>query len=168
MRLGIGVAAILVGVACLRSGADGQHVLGANWLSGLTSGLDALNRNIQDNVQQLNQRITESVNTEVAQVRRLTDDLNKGIADGTIRTNGGGTIVNGNNIFVSDGRGTKTVQSGRTSDGTEYVRELSESTVGDTLRHVVKIYYPKANVTKIYGFTLDLKDIAAKPVPIAK
>ncbi|XP_076651542.1 uncharacterized protein LOC143358353 [Halictus rubicundus] len=165
MRLEIGVA-ILVGVAFLRSGADGQYVLGETWANDLTRNLGLLNRNIQENVHQLNQRISDTVGAEVAQVRRLTDNLNEGIARGTIKTTGGVNIVSGNNLIVSDNGGTRIVQSGRTSNGTAYVREISETVMGDTLRHVDKIHYPATNVTRVYGFTLDLNDVGTNPVPI--
>ncbi|XP_076296056.1 uncharacterized protein LOC143216664 [Lasioglossum baleicum] len=162
----LGIVAILVVVVLFRSGVDGQNILGTNWVNDLTRNLGALNRNIQENVQQLNQRISESVGSEVAQVRQLTDNLNEGIATGRIQAISGGTIVNGNNIVVSNERETKIVMSGRTSDGKAFVRELSESVVGDTLRHVVKITYPMLNVTRVYGFTIDLKHVDSKPVPI--
>ncbi|OAD51944.1 hypothetical protein WN48_03860 [Eufriesea mexicana] len=58
------------------SGTDGQTYVGTDWLKGLSQNIDALNRNIQQNVHQLNQRIQETVHGNLAQVYRLTENLN--------------------------------------------------------------------------------------------
>ncbi|CAK9807420.1 hypothetical protein ANTQUA_LOCUS5191 [Anthophora quadrimaculata] len=156
------VAAILVGVL-LCSGSDGQASVGTDWLSGLSANIDALNRNIQQNVQQLNQRIQETVHGNLEQVHRLTENLNEELATARPATV---QAIGGNNVILSGNDGTKIVQSGRTSDGKPYVRETTDKIVGDTLRHVERIYDPTTNSSKVYGYTLDLKDPGAKPVPI--
>lgn len=76
------------------------------------------------------------------------------------------SVVGGNNMIVMNNGGTTIVQSGRTSDGKLFVRESTDKIVGDTLRHVERIYDPAMNTSKVHGYTLDLKDPNAKPVPI--
>lgn len=75
------------------------------------------------------------------------------------------TVGSGSSVIQTND-GTRIVQSGRTSDGKPYVRESTDKIVGDTLRHVERIYDPTTNSTKVHGYTLDLKDPNAKPVPI--
>lgn len=74
--------------------------------------------------------------------------------------------IGGNNVVLTNNDGTKIVQSGRTSDGKQYVRESTDKIVGDTLRHVDRIYDPATKTSRVYGYTLNLKDLTAKPVPI--
>lgn len=157
---GVTSVAILLGLL-LCSGSDGQRILGMDWLGGLTANIDALNRNIQQNVQELNQRIQDTVQSNLAQVQRATENLNEEVASGRIQS-----VVGGNNMIVTNNGGTTIVQSGRTSDGKLFVRESTDKIVGDTLRHVERIYDPAMNTSKVHGYTLDLKDPNAKPVPI--
>ncbi|XP_017765226.1 PREDICTED: uncharacterized protein LOC108554452 [Eufriesea mexicana] len=160
--IGVGVSvAILVG-AMLYSGTDGQTYVGTDWLKGLSQNIDALNRNIQQNVHQLNQRIQETVHGNLAQVYRLTENLNAEAATGPASVQ----AIGGNNVILSGHDGTKIVHSGRTSDGKPFIRESTDKVVGDTLRHVERIYDPTTNTSKVHGYTLDLKDPGAKPVPI--
>ncbi|XP_029052785.1 uncharacterized protein LOC114880677 [Osmia bicornis bicornis] len=154
------VAILLVG-AMLCSGCNGQAVPGTNWLQGLSQSIEALNRNIQQNVQQVNQRVQETVRSNLEQVDQLRENLNEGSGPGNVQIIGGN-----NNLFVSGQDGTKIVYSGRTSDGKPFVRETTDKVVGDTLRHVDKIYDPATKVSRVHGYTLDLKDPNAKPVPI--
>ncbi|KOC59162.1 hypothetical protein WH47_11238 [Habropoda laboriosa] len=145
------------------SGSDGQVFVGTDWLDGLSANIDALNRNIQQNVQQLNERIQETVQGNLEQVREMTKNLKEELATARPATV---QAVGSNNVILSSNDGTKIVQSGRTSDGKPYVRETTDKIVGDTLRHVERIYDPTTNSSKVHGYTLDLKDPNAKPVPI--
>lgn len=156
-----GVAFAIFVATMLCSGSNGQAYAGTGWLSGLSESIDALNRNIQQSVQQLNQQVQQTVQANLAQVHRMTDDLKERIA-----TEGAAVQTSGSNILVSGNDGTKIVQSGRTSDGKPYVRESVDKIVGDTLRHTERIYDPTTKTTKVHGYTLDLKDPNAKPVPI--
>ncbi|KZC11081.1 PREDICTED: uncharacterized protein LOC107189225 isoform X2 [Dufourea novaeangliae] len=157
MGPGIGIATIVAAILC--SHLDGQGIQGADWLGDLTKSISELNRNIQENVQQLNREVQERVQSNVEHAHRLTSNLDKKLVPGTAQTTG-------NNVVVSDGHGTRIVQSGRTSNGRTFVRESSDDIVDDTLRHVDKIYDPEANTTRVYGYTLNLKDPNAKPVLI--
>ncbi|XP_017796661.1 PREDICTED: uncharacterized protein LOC108577941 [Habropoda laboriosa] len=156
------VVAMIAG-ALLCSGSDGQVFVGTDWLDGLSANIDALNRNIQQNVQQLNERIQETVQGNLEQVREMTKNLKEELATARPATV---QAVGSNNVILSSNDGTKIVQSGRTSDGKPYVRETTDKIVGDTLRHVERIYDPTTNSSKVHGYTLDLKDPNAKPVPI--
>ncbi|CAL7938336.1 unnamed protein product [Xylocopa violacea] len=149
--------AILV-AAALCSSTNGQ----ADWLAGLNENIDALNKNIQQNVQHLNRQIHQTVQANLAQVHQLTDNLREKIATNVDVAQ----MIGGNNVILSTSDGTKIVQSGRTSDGKPYVRESTDKIVGDTLRHLERIYDPTTNSSKVHGYTLDLKDPNAKPVPI--
>ncbi|XP_076240881.1 uncharacterized protein LOC143183255 isoform X2 [Calliopsis andreniformis] len=131
-----------------------------NWLGGLTESIGELNKNIQQNVQQLNQRVQQTVQENLSQVHQLTGNLNEEMASGRMSVSGG------NNVVLTNQDGTTIVQSGRTSDGKEYVRQSTDKIVGDTLRHVDRIYDPATNTSRVHGYTLDLKDPNAKPVPI--
>ncbi|XP_076677540.1 uncharacterized protein LOC143373832 isoform X2 [Andrena cerasifolii] len=139
---------------------SGQGILGMDWLSGLTESIGTLNRNIQHNVQQLNQQIQHTVQSNLAQVHRMTENLPKDIGTGNVQLSGVGNLV------LQDNDGTTIVQSGRTSDGKTFVRKTTDRIVGDTLRHLERIYDPATNTSKMHGYTLNLKDPNAKPVPI--
>lgn len=76
--------------------------------------------------------------------------------------------IGGNNVIISNNDGMKIVHSGRTSDGKPYVRESTDKIVGDILRHVERIYDPTMNTSKVLGYTLDLKDPDARPIPISE
>ncbi|KAK9308865.1 hypothetical protein QLX08_001280 [Tetragonisca angustula] len=153
---------VAIVVAAMSCRSNGQVLGGTDWLRGLNENIEALNRNIQQNVQQLNQRIHETVQENLAHVHRMTENLNEELANApaSVYTVGGGSSV------IQSNDGTRIVQSGRTSDGKPYVRESTDRIVGDTLRHVERIYDPTTNSTKVHGYTLDLKDPNAKPVPI--
>ncbi|XP_012146925.1 uncharacterized protein LOC100879309 [Megachile rotundata] len=144
--------AILVAMC---SGSSGQW--SPDWVSGLSRNIEALNRNIQENVRQVNLGVQEAVRGSLEQARQAT---NEKLISGDVQ------IIGGNNAIVSNQDGVKFVRSGHTSDGKPYTRESSEQIVGDVLRHVLKVYYPATNTTAVHGYTLDLKDPNAKPVPI--
>ncbi|XP_003692061.1 uncharacterized protein LOC100868947 isoform X1 [Apis florea] len=160
MRGGI-VASISVVIfvgAMLCSSSDGQVYMGTNWLKDLNENINALNRNIQQNMQQLQQRIHNTVQSNLERAHRLTENL----------ANNPNTIqmIGGSSVIVSNNDGTKIVQSGRTSDGKPYIRESTDKIIGDTLQHIEKIYDPITNTSKMHGYTLNLKDPSAKPVPL--
>ncbi|KOX79710.1 hypothetical protein WN51_11320 [Melipona quadrifasciata] len=145
-----------------RSNAQAFSASGTDWLRGLNENIDALNRNINQNVHQLNRRIHETVQQNLAQVHRMTQNLHEDSSSSSSSIGGGG----GSSSVIQSNDGTRIVQSGRTSDGKPYVRESTDRIVGDTLRHVERIYDPTTNSTKVHGYTLDLKDPNARPVPI--
>ncbi|XP_076759194.1 uncharacterized protein LOC143428307 [Xylocopa sonorina] len=149
------LSVVILVAATLCSDTNGQ-----DWLAGLNENIDALNKNIQQNVQHLNRQIHQTVQTNLAQVHRLTDNLHDRITSNVVQMGGG------NNVILTTNDGTKIVQSGRTSDGKPYIRESTDKIVGDTLRHLERIYDPTTNSSKVHGYTLDLKDPNAKPVPI--
>ncbi|XP_031847313.1 uncharacterized protein LOC116433399 [Nomia melanderi] len=149
----------ILAVVALASRAAGQA--STNWVDALTQNIHALTSDIQRNVGQLNQQIQQTVNTETARAHRLASNLQQGIGAGSVQLVGGG-----GNVVLTDDRGTRFVKSGRTSDGNAYVYESSSSIVGDTLRNEVTVRYPALNVSRAFGFTLDLKDVHAKPVPV--
>ncbi|XP_076630449.1 uncharacterized protein LOC143346333 [Colletes latitarsis] len=144
-------------IAILSSGCVGQQAgLGMDWLSGLHDSIHALNRNIQ----QVNQQVQDTVQGNLAQIHQLSGNLHEGLRAGTVQS------IGGSNVVMTTQDGTRIVQSGRTSDGKEYVRESTDKIVGDTLRHVDRIYDPATNTTRVFGYTLDLKDLNSKPVLI--
>ncbi|XP_012237239.1 uncharacterized protein LOC132911744 isoform X1 [Bombus pascuorum] len=156
--------AAMVATVMLCSRSSGQVYAGTDWLRGLHENIGALNRNIQHNVMQLNQRIQETVQANSAQIHRVTEKLNEELAHGPASVH----KIGGNNVIISNNDGMKIVHSGRTSDGKPYVRESTDKIVGDILRHVERIYDPTMNTSKVLGYTLDLKDPDAKPIPISE
>lgn len=149
---------ILVG-AMLCSISDGQVYMGTNWLKDLHENINALNRNLQQNMYQLQQRIHNTVQRNLEHVHRLTENLDN-------NSNNMMQMIGGNSVIVSNNDGTKIVQSGRTSDGKPYIRESTDKIIGDTLQHIERIYDPITNTSKMHGYTLNLKDPSAKPVPL--
>ncbi|XP_078051867.1 uncharacterized protein LOC144478018, partial [Augochlora pura] len=158
------------------SGANGQAIFGPNWLSGLTNGLGDLNRNIQANVQQLNQDRGEGESRggggsttggrlEREHRREVTVEF---VADtGTKQSINGDVVCGGGNVVVSDvNTVSTTILSGRTANGTTYVCNIEESSKDGVLRHVEKIFHPATNQTQTFTWTLDLNVPGAKPVPI--
>lgn len=169
---------------------DCSCATGQSWLDDLTHNIHSLTSGIQRNVAQLNRQVQDTVNTETARAHRLAHELSAGNRNTRARLSreafhrlaatfpiesitrpllGAGSVqvVNGGgNVVVTDDRGTRIAKSGRTSNGHAYVYESWSSVAGDTLRTVVTIRYPAANVTKVFGYTLDLADVHAKPVPV--
>lgn len=161
----------------------------------LTQNIHSLTSDIQRNVAQLNRQVQETVNTETARAHRLAHDLSAGNRNSRARLSreavpftvsrgdvpdrvesitrrpfldaGSVQVVSGgSNVVLSDDRGTRIVKSGHTSNGHAYVYESWSSVVGDTLRNVVTVRYPAMNVSRVFGYTLDLTDVHAKPVPV--
>lgn len=55
--------------------SDGQVYMGTNWLKDLHENINTLNRNLQQNMYQLQQRIHNTVQRNLEHVHRLTENL---------------------------------------------------------------------------------------------
>ncbi|XP_043265961.1 uncharacterized protein LOC122405347 [Colletes gigas] len=143
-------------IAILSSVCVGQQE-GMDWQTSLNNNIQMLNQQIQRQVQ-------ATVQQNLAHAHGLTRNLNESTSNGSVSQSS-----SGNSIITTTQSGMKVIQSGVTSGGRTVVRETKESIVNDTLRHVVKIYEPPITATTntiVFGFTLDLNDVNAKPVPI--
>ncbi|XP_006563633.2 uncharacterized protein LOC726323 isoform X2 [Apis mellifera] len=149
---------VVIFVGAMLCSSDGQVYMGTNWLRDLHENINALNRNLQQNMYQLQQRIHNTVQRNLEHAHRLTENLDSN--SNMIQ------MIGGNSVIVTNNDGTKIVQSGRTSDGKPYIRESTDKIIGDTLRHIERIYDPITNTSKMHGYTLNLKDPSAKPVPL--
>ncbi|XP_043256816.1 uncharacterized protein LOC122399855 [Colletes gigas] len=141
-------------IAILRSVCVGQQE-GLDWQSSLNDNIQSLNQQIQRQVQ-------ATVQQNLAHAHRQIRNLADRIRNGSMSHSGGGS-----SSIMTIRNGMKAILSGVTSGGRTVVREIDESMVGNTLRHVVKIYEPPVTATTntiVFGFTLDLTDVNAKPV----
>ncbi|XP_053977372.1 uncharacterized protein LOC128875642 isoform X1 [Hylaeus volcanicus] len=169
MRGRICVAMLFGAILCSESVGQ-QMGSGIDWVNGLSDNINWLNRNIQQNVQRIHQQVNDNLEQAMTQGRRFSDNLSKQIAAASGNSHsfssGSTQTFSSGNVLVTDNDGTRLVQSGRTSDGRQYIRESTDKLEGDMLRHVDRIYDPATNTTRVYGYILNLKDHNAKPVLI--
>lgn len=73
------------------------------------------------------------------------------------------SVTSGSSIIISGNGVTRTILSGRTSDGEPYTRDIEERREGDFLYHKETFSKPKDNSSEIFRWKLDLATPGAKP-----
>ncbi|XP_043497952.1 uncharacterized protein LOC122521357 [Polistes fuscatus] len=147
-----------------------------DWLYGFNMDLSKFQQQIQQGVHNLQQNIQNSVAKTLADVDKVTSKIHADAAeaakngnyDSVISINNGGTFISsgGSGTVISNGPGTsKIIMSGNLPNGDPYIREIEEKIIDKVLYHTERFYNKKTKKDKITGYTLDLNDPNAEPVP---
>ncbi|KAI4498838.1 hypothetical protein M0802_006013 [Mischocyttarus mexicanus] len=150
-----------------------------DWLSGFNMDLNNFQRQIQQNVFNLQKSIQNNVAKTLADVDKVTSKIGDNVAeavkngnyDSVISVGNGGTFISsgGSGTVISNGSGTsKIVTSGILPNGDPYIREIEEKTINKVLYHTERFYNQKTGRDRITGYTLDLNDPDAEPVPFKR
>lgn len=147
-----------------------------DWLYGFNMDLSKFQHQIQQGVHNLQQNIQSSVAKTLADVDKVTSKIQADTAeavkngnyDSVISVGNGGTFISsgGSGTVITNGLGTsKIITSGNFPNGDPYIREIEEKTIDKVLYHTERFYNKKTKKEKITGYTLDLNDPNAEPVP---
>ncbi|XP_035740787.1 uncharacterized protein LOC118449821 isoform X1 [Vespa mandarinia] len=146
-----------------------------DWLGGFKMDLSEFQRGIQQGVQNLQYNIQQNVEKSLADVRKLTANIEENVqeaikkgelksyaTDGsTIITSGPGTIITNGGLGTS-----RIITSGHLPNGQPYSYDIEDKVIGRTFYHTEKYYNQTKGGIDVTGYTLDLDDPNAKPVPL--
>ncbi|XP_015181315.1 PREDICTED: uncharacterized protein LOC107068952 [Polistes dominula] len=148
-----------------------------DWLYGFNMDLSKFQQQIQQGVQNLQKNIQSSVAKTLEDVDKVTSQIHEDVAkaaknghyDSVVSVGNGGTFISsgGSGTVISNGPGTsKIITSGNLPNGDPYIREIEEKVIGKVLYHTERFYNQKTKKDKRTGYTLDLNDPNAEPVPL--
>ncbi|XP_029171501.1 uncharacterized protein LOC114940893 [Nylanderia fulva] len=150
--------ATMLASACVIQGASIT-----DWVTEFTSNL---NRDLNSQIQQINQEVadlTKNIQKDVAKtIQNLPRD-----AQGNIISDSGSSVISvtGNGtkyVTIIDGV-SRIITTGYTKDGEPYIRDIVEKRIGDMLYRNETITFPKTGVSETTAWKLDLAKPGSKP-----